>query len=468
MALPPGPSEPAPLQLARWLRDPLRVLDDCSRRFGDAFTFRFPKMPPFVLFSHPTAIKEIFTADPEYARAGEANEVLRSIVGANSLLLLDGERHLRERKLMMPPFHGERMRQYGDVMREATAARMRSWEPGKPFTIHAETQAITLEVILRAVFGLEGERLTAMRALLTHFTEVGTSPLGTLMLLVTPAAYAEKVFNLGIDPIEIGGRAFDVSRLMPWSEITKAGRAVDAAIYAELARRRSELHAASRVDILSMLLAARDEHGNAMTDVELRDEMITLLLAGHETTATTLAWTVHFILSNPDVHARVVSELRAVTGGAPLKVDDAAKLEWLDATIKESMRLMPIINLVGRRLKAPHTLGGYDLPTGTGAVACIHLTHRRPELYPDPTRFDPARFVGQKPSPYEFFPFGGGTRRCIGMAFATYEMRIVLAELFARATLREIDGKDVEPVRRGITLAPKGGVKVVMMEGARA
>ncbi|MFI5301287.1 MAG: cytochrome P450, partial [Polyangiales bacterium] len=408
-----------------------------------------------------------FTADPEIARAGEANEVLRTIVGSNSLLLLDGERHLRERKLMMPPFHGERMRQYGDVMRDATSARIAAWRPGQAFSIHEETQAITLEVILRAVFGLDGERLTAMRELLTHYTDVGTSPLGTLLLLVTPAAYAEKIFNTGMDPIKVRGRSIDVSRLLPWSEIVKAGRAVDAAIYSELARRRTDPDSAARTDILSMLLAARDEQGDAMSDVELRDEMMTMLLAGHETTATTLAWTVHYILSNPQVHARVRRELRAVTGDKPLKVDDVGKLEWLDATIKESMRLMPIINLVGRRLKAPQRFGGHDLPANVGAVACIHLAHRRPEVYPDPTRFDPARFLGQKPSPYEFFPFGGGTRRCIGMAFASYEMRIVLAEIFSRVSLSEVDGDGVVPVRRGITLAPKGGVRVVAAE-ARA
>ena len=462
MALPPGPDDPSPLQLLRWIRAPIPLMQQCAKRYGDAFTMRFPRMAPIALFSNPSAIKDIFTTDPDDAHAGEANVVLRSILGENSLLLLDGKRHLRERKLMMPPFHGERMREYGEAMREATVRRIQSWPSGKPFPIHAEAQAITLEVILQTVFGMEGEERDRMRETLTRFTDLGTSTLGTLMLLVLPPEVTESL--LTVDTLRVAG--VDVSRLLPWTPLVRAGRDVDESLYAELRRRRQSSATASRSDVLSMLLSARDEQGEPMSDVELRDEMITLLLAGHETTATTIAWTIHYILSNPDVHAGLLRELDRVRGdGAAskraLSLDDIGKLELLDATIKESMRMMPIISLVGRVLKKPMRIGGYDLDAGTGAVACIHLTHKNPSVWKDPMRFDPARFLGSKPSPYEWFPFGGGTRRCIGMAFAMYEMRVVLAEMLTRRALRAAPGVDVVPVRRGIALAPKGGVRVI-------
>jgi len=445
--------------MARWIRAPIPFMHDCARKYGDTFTLRFPRMPPLVLFSDPAAIKDIFTTDPDDAHAGEANLILRSILGENSLLLLDGKRHLRERKMMMPPFHGERMREYGEAMREATVRRIEAWPRGKPFAIHGEMQAVTLEVILKTVFGLEGAEMARMRTILTRFVDLGTSPLGTLLLLLLPPDMTEKL--LVTDSIDIRGRHVDVSRLLPWTPLVRAGRDVDESLYAELRRRRSSTETAQRNDVLSMLLSARDEQGNPMSDEELRDEMMTLLLAGHETTATTLAWTVHFISRHPDVHAKIVAEIERVRGDRPLEVDDVGKLEFLDATIKESMRLMPIISLVGRRLKKPLHIGAYDLDTGVGAVGCIHLTHQNPAVWSDPQRFDPQRFVGLKPSAYEWFPFGGGTRRCIGMAFAMYEMRIVLAEIFARTRLRAVDAGEVVPVRRGITLAPKGGVRVI-------
>lgn len=456
MALPPGPTDHPALQLARWIRAPIPFMYECARKYGDAFTVRFPRMGPIVMFSSPAAIKDIFTTDPEEAHAGEANLVLKSILGENSLLLLDGKRHIRERKMMMPPFHGERMREYGAAMRDATLRRIEAWPRGKPFPLHPETQAITLDVILETVFGFEGSERERMSEILTRFVDLGTSPLGTLMLLVLPPDMVERL--LDTDSVRVG--PFDVGRALPWSPLVRAGKQVDESLYEILRQRRAAAATAEKNDVLSMLLSARDENGRPMSDVELRDEMITLLLAGHETTATTLAWTVHFVLKHPHVQARILAEIDRVRGDRPLAIDDIPRLEYLDATIKESMRLMPIISLIGRRLQRPLRIGAWDLARGDGAVGCIHLTHRNPAVWADPVRFDPERFLAKKPTAYEWFPFGGGTRRCLGMAFAMYEMRIVLAEIFSRCQLRAVDAEDVVPVRRGITLAPKGGVTV--------
>jgi cytochrome P450 len=456
MALPPGPTAPSAVQLARWIRAPIPFMNECARTFGDAFTVRFPRIGPVIMFSNPAAIKDIFMTDPEEAHAGEANLVLRSILGENSLLLLDGKRHIRERKMMMPPFHGERMREYGAAMREATLRRISAWPRGKPFPIHTETQAITLDVILETVFGFEGAERARMSDVLTRFVDLGTSPLGTLMLLMLPPETVEKL--LRTDSVRVG--PFDVARVLPWTPLVRAGKEVDDSLYQILRHRRASADTEKRKDVLSMLLSARDEHDRPMSDVELRDEMLTLLLAGHETTATTLAWTVHFVLKHPYVLAKIRAEIDRVRGDRALSVDDIPKLEYLDATIKESMRLLPIISLIGRRLQKPLRIGGWDLERGDGAVGCIHLTHRNPAIWPDPERFDPDRFLVRKPTAYEWFPFGGGTRRCVGMAFAMYEMRIVLAEMFSRCDLSAIDADDVVPVRRGITLAPRGGVRV--------
>lgn len=456
MPLPPGPTEPSAVQLARWIRAPIPFMHECARKYGDAFTVRFPRVGPVVMFSSPAAIKDIFTTDPEEAHAGEANLVLRSILGENSLLLLDGKRHIRERKMMMPPFHGERMREYGAAMRDATLRRIEAWPRGKPFPLHGETQAITLDVILETVFGFEGAERERMSKILTRFVELGTSPLGTLMLLVLPPDTVEAL--LETDSVRLG--PLDVARILPWAPLVRAGKDVDESLYEILRQRRASAETSKKNDVLSLLLSARDEHGEPMSDVELRDEMMTLLLAGHETTATTLAWTVHFVLEHPQVHAKLLAEIDRVRGGRPLSIDDVPKLEYLDATIKESMRFMPIISLIGRRLQTPLRIGGWELDRGDAAVGCIHLTHRNPSVWPDPARFDPERFLQRKPTAYEWFPFGGGTRRCLGMAFAMYEMRIVLAEIFSRRALRAVDAKEVVPVRRGITLAPKGGVRV--------
>jgi cytochrome P450 len=421
-------------------------MEKCARRFGDCFTVGFPivpgtrrrpRRPTFVFFSDPDAIRTIFTGDEEQLRAGEANAFLEPILGEHSLLLLDGARHLHERRMVQPPFHGERMQAYGEVMRDVTARAVAAWPAGRPFPIHPEMQRITLEVILRTVFGVdEGPRLVRLRDLLTEILAIGSNPFVL-------------VFQV------------DLGRWTPWGRLMRLVREVDDMLLAEIARRRAA-NPERQSDVLSMLIAARDEQGEPMSDRQLRDEMFTLLVAGHETTATSLAWTFHRILRHGDVRERLRAELARVVGRGPLQPRHVPALEYLDATVKETLRLNPIIPLVGRRLEAPMTIGGRRLPPGVIATPCIYLAHRRPDLWPEPRRFQPERFLGARPSPYAYFPFGGGVRRCIGMAFALYEMKIVLAEVLSRVVLHAAPDHRVRVVRRSITLAPSDGMPVVV------
>ena len=438
--LPAGPRAPAVLQMMRWIRHPIPMLEDCRARYGDVFTLRFPTVAPLVLFSNPAAVKEIFTGSPDRLRAGEANVILEPFLGPSSLLLLDGARHKRERKLLMPPFHGERMRLYGTVMRELTDAAIDVWPLGRAFPIHPEMQRVTLEVILRTVFGInEGPRFNRLRDILAEAAAIVTDK--PLVMV--------KLFQR------------DYGRLTTWGRLMRLREEADRMLADEFAQRRAA-GGAGRDDVLSLLLQARDEHGEALSDAELRDEMMTLLIAGHETTATTLAWLLQRVLAHPDVLARLRDEVRTVGGGGPVPPERAGELVFLDATIKETQRLMPIIPMVGRQTAEPLAIGGVDLPAGVVAAPCMYLTHRRPELWADPDRFQPERFLDLKPSPYEFFPFGGGTRHCIGAAFAAYEMAIVMATILASLELRAAPGYQARVIRRGITFAPSAGMPVVV------
>jgi cytochrome P450 len=441
--LPPGPKLPAIAQGLWFVAKPVGFIEGCLRRYGDPFTVRLPSTPDVVLFSAPDAIRDIFTADDDVLPAGEANVVLQPILGANSLLLLDGERHLRERRMMMPPFHGDRMRAYATVMRDVTESALGAWPMGQPFPIMPQTQAITLDVILRTVFGVaEGATMDAMRDRLRTFVTAAVNPM-----------YLWTVLQV------------DLGRWSPWGRFVRLRREVDAMLDAEIAARRAA-HDTARTDVLSMLLAARDEQGNPMPDAHLRDELMTLLLAGHETTATALAWTVHRVLTEPGVLERIRAELGAVVGKRRLEPEDVGRLDYLDAVVKETLRLNPVLPDVLRLLKRPMRIGGIDLPAGVGVAPNIYATHRRPDVWPEPERFRPERFIGAKPSPYEYFPFGGGVRRCLGMAFALYEMKVVLATLLARADLTIAPGYGVRVVRRNITWVPSEGMPVVVTRRA--
>src|SRR5216117_1496023 len=375
-----------------------------------------------VVCTDPEAIKDIFTADGDDLRSGEANApILGPILGWNSILLLDGERHSRERRLMSPPFHGERMHVYGRLMREIADRVIDRWPLGRPFPIHHEMQAITLDVILRAVFGVD-----------------------------------EGATFIALKPFQI-----DLGRWTPWGRFVRNRDAIRAILLEEIARRRAE-GTAGRSDILSLLVDARDEQGAPMSDAELLDEMFTLLMAGQETTATSLAWVFYHLLRHPGALANLRAELARVVGSGPVEAQHLPQLEYLDAVTKESARLTPVATNVMRRLHAPARIGGLDLPAGVSVSASIYATHHRPDLWPDPERFLPERFLGTRPSPNTFFPFGGGVRRCLGAAFATYQLKIVLAEVLSRVDLRLAAGYRMRPVLRAITVAPSRGVPVVV------
>jgi cytochrome P450 len=435
--LPNGPRTPALLQGLGFAFRPAAFLEECGRRYGECFTVRMPVGPPDVFFTNPDAVREIFTADGDDLRASGAALALRPVLGRHAIFFLEGERHARERRLMLPPFHGERMLAYGHAMREITVAALERWPVGRPFRLQDEMQRITFEVILRAVFGVGGSELPRLRACLLRILAVATSPALLLPLLQV-----------------------DLGRLTPWGRFVRLRREMDGLLRAEFARRRAAAESGS--DILSLLLAARDEDGEPMSDQELVDEMRTLLVVGHETTATALTWAFQRIASRPDVLATIRAELARVVGPGPVAPEHIGQLTYLDATIKEVLRLNPIVSEVGRVLTRPMRIGGRDLPAGVVATPCIYLTHRRPDVWPEPERFAPERFLGTRPSPYAFFPFGGGMRRCLGMAFALYEMKIVLAEVLARTDLRAAPGYRPRAIRRSITLAPARGFPVVV------
>jgi cytochrome P450 len=439
MALPAGPTEQPIRTTIHWMRSPQEFLEKMASRYGDPFTMKLPGAPTFVVFSNPDAVKEVFADDGQTMHAGKANVPLKPFLGEHSLLMLDGEEHMRQRKLLLPPFHGERMQAYGRTMIDLTNTALDRWPTGEPFAVHHHLQAITLRVIVRTVFGVDdGPRFESFCDKVTRLTDIASWPWLILPILQK-----------------------DLGPLSPWGRFQRMGAEVDGALLEEI-RERRRLGSKGRIDILSLLVDARDEDGKPMTDEELRDQLVTLLIAGHETTATSIAWALRWILDRRDVKARMMAELASAGASGELTPERIAKLEYLDAVVRETMRLQPVIPLVGRVLQKPARVGGIDLPAGTAVVCSIYLAQRREQVYPNAARFDPDRFLNKKFSPNEFFPFGGGIRRCVGMAFALYEMKMVLATLLARTEMRLAPGKPVRAVRRAITLTPSGGLRVIM------
>jgi cytochrome P450 len=442
--LPPGPRLPRIAQTFAWTYLLPSLLERSRARFGDTFTVRLAGFPPIVVFSHPDAIKEIFTGDPAVLHAGKGNQLLEPILGRHSVLLLDEKPHLAQRRLLLPPFHGERMAAYARVMADATDGAIDGWPVGRPFALHPSMQAITLEVILRAVFGMrEGPE---MRELADLVVEVFTPP---------PAPMAMLVF------LDVMRRDLPLS---PWRKFLRLRERLDRHLFALIDRRRREADAAERDDVLALLLAARHEDGQPMSDAELRDELVTMIAAGHETTATALSWAFERLTATPAAMARLDGEVQAA-GGAALDPARARELPFLDAVIKETLRLRPIVPIVARELQREATIGGFRLPAGVVAAPCIYLAQRRESEWPEPEQFRPERFVGAKVDPYSWLPFGGGVRRCIGMAFAQVEMGIVLQRVVARTRLEAASGPS-RMVRRSVTLAPSDGARVVLRERA--
>lgn len=437
--LPPGPQSPGVVQLAQFTFRPLEYLEAAAREFGDPFTLRVAGLGTYIGVSAPELIKQVFTGDPEKLHAGEANQVLEPIVGKHSMLLLDGKPHSRQRKLLMPPLHGERMQAYARAMVESARNALAKMPRGEPFSLHAFMQSATLDIILGAVFGLsEGSIRDRWKSVLVDFLQV------------------PPVWATFLPP-----RLMDFP-LSPYRSFMRRLRAVDAELFDVMEQRRRSSELGS--DILSLLLAARDETGQPMSDLELRDELVTLLLAGHETTATALSWAMACLLDTPKALERLDGELDGLRRDGEVDTAAVSKLEYLDAVVKETMRLRPVIIDVVRRLKAPETVAGYELPEGVNLMPVIYLAHRRPDTYPEPKRFKPERFLGVKPDPYAWLPFGGGTRRCVGMAFALEEIKQVLAALLLGGRFQLADGRAPRAVRRTITLAPEGGTRVILTD----
>ena len=429
VALPPEPKSSSLVQTLRWAFRPLPFMQECRESYGDSFSVRFLGFErPMVLISDPAAIKALYMERSHGLPPGR-NIILEPIVGSRSLLIQEGAEHLSRRRLMLPAFHGERMRSYEAVVEEIVSAEVDSWPLDREFPIHSRMQAVTLEAILRVVFGVStGPRLDRLRGMLGDVLEQTAAP-------------AQQLIGLATRRFGSGG---------PWARFEGKLREVDELLYAEIAEHRARGGLEEREDILSMLMLAEFEDGGTMSDEELRDQLMTLLLAGHETTATALAWTFDLLLRHREPLRRLRDSL------------EAGEDDYLRATITESLRLRPVLPLAGRRLVTELVADGLTLPAGTDVTPAIWLTHTRADLYPEPFAFQPERFLEEGPDTYGWIPFGGGIRRCIGAAFAEFEMRIVLREVLTRCDLHKASPVPEKTGRRNITLSPKDGTPVVV------
>jgi len=438
MSLPDGPKSPSIWQMFQWITMPFSFMRGCSDRYGDRFTLSFfsRKLPPVVFFSNPQALQVILTSDDSelFDSPGDLNALLEPLIGTESVMGLSGDRHRRMRQLLMPSFHGERMRSYGQLIRDITEEVMSQWGAGESFPVRKSMQKISMRVILRAVFGVnEGTRYQQLERLVGTLLDGVSNPLSVSFLYVPMLRQ-------------------DFGPLSPWGSFVRARRRIDQLIYDEIAERRTHPDA-SRNDILTLLMSARDEAGEALTDAELRDELITLLMAGHETTATAITWALYWIHKFPTVRNQLLNELQALD--APLDFSTLFRLPYLNAVCCETLRIYPVVMATFARVtKSPIELMGSSLKPGTIVVGCIYLAHRREDVYPDPDEFRPERFLERHYSPFEYLPFGGGVRRCIGMAFAQFEMKLVISGILSNFELALADSRSVRAVRRGLTAGP--------------
>jgi cytochrome P450 len=437
MPLPDGPKSPDILQMLQWIATPFSFMRSCKDRYGDRFTVMFNrKFGPLVFFSDPEALRVILTGDDSelFDTPGELNAAFEPLLGAQSVIGLSGDRHRRMRQLLMPSFHGERMRSYGQLIQEITKEVMNERVVGEPFPLRKSMQTISMRVILRAVFGLtQGPRYQQLERLLAKMLDKMGNPWSVSFLFFPLLRH-----NFG--------------PLSPWASFVHNREQIDQLIYDEIAERRSHPDD-SRNDILSLLLSARDEAGEVLTDLELRDELMTLLVAGHETTATALTWALYWVHLLPPVREQLLSELQGLDD--PLDPGAVFRLPYLNAVCSETLRIYPVGILTFPRVtKSRLELAGTSLAPGTIVVGCIYLAHHREDVYPAPDEFKPERFLERRHSPYEYLPFGGGARRCIGMAFAQFEMKLVISSIMSGFELALADTRPVRPVRRGLVSGP--------------
>jgi len=416
---------PRTLQTVAWWNRTVPFLERCRERYGKRFTMRLLQTPPFVHHSEPEQLREIFTAPPEVLHPGEGARILEPVVGVNSVILLDERPHLSQRKLMLPAFHGEKMKRLSGLVEEVAEREVERWPTQEPVPLHPRLQALTLEVILRAVFGLDsGARLDALRNRLAGILEYGARPSSML-------------------PMFQRGRR--------WRQFAQARGEADTLIYETIDERRAN-GGEDRDDILAMLLSARHEDGSPMSPVELRDELMTLLVAGHETTASELAWAFERLTRTPDVLERLTAEIDSGDGDA-----------YVTATVYETLRRRPVLpNAAPRLVMEPIEVGGWRYEPGVCLIADSYLLHHDPDVYPDPYAFRPERFLDEQPGTYTWIPFGGGRRRCLGASFAMLEMKIVLRAVLAQNELAPAAPGEEGARRRSITLSPRAGSRAVL------
>lgn len=435
-------SKPRLVQRIQWIADPIAYMEQGAQQHAEIFTAEVTGFGGTLVFvNQPEAVQELLTNDRKtYTAPGEWNRILSPLLGDYSVILLDGDRHRKRRQLLIPPFHGDRMKAYGELMISLADQTFRQLPLNQPFSARDAMQEISLQVIMQAVFGVyEGDRFDQLKHQLATLTEVFRSPLSSSLLF----------FN---------GLQQDWGGWSPWGKFLRDRQRLDELIYAEIRDRQAQLNS-NRVDILSMLMATTDEAGHPMTDQELRDELATLMFAGHETTATAMSWALYWIHHLPHVREKLLHELEHINLHDPISV---IKLPYLTAVCNETLRIHPVAMLTFPRVvQEPTQLLGHPLEPGMAIVGCIYLIHQRQDLYPEPQQFNPERFLERQYTPYEFIPFGHGARRCIGEAFAQYEMKLVLATLLQHFTLELADPQPEFPRRRGVTLAPARGVKMV-------
>ena len=441
-SLPPGPSSPAWWQLVRFAGDPLRLLDECHRHYGDAFTLRIAGNGRFVMLSDPKAVRDVFQGDPDVLHSGEANSLFTATVGRHSVLVLDGAAHRRQRRVLVPPLKGERMRAFFDAMQLETLEAVRAWPIGTLLPTLPTMRRITLRVILRSGLGLEpGPELDRFERKMERFLSNGRQRYALVLMTIVPI---ERL---------TGSR---------WVPLFRQLCDLDDDLFAFIAARRRGEHTVTDQNVLDDLLAAEHEDGSPLGDREVRDALITILIAGHETTALALSWALTEIAQRPEVVDRLCDELGRVTGGEPPAAEHLPALEYLDGAIRESLRLRPVAPFVVRKTVQPFSVSGREYPAGVVLCPCSYLVHQREELYPAPSQFRPERFLERKFGPHEWFPFGGSNRICLGMPFALYEMKVLVATLLSQVRPTRPASARCKARRYGIVLGPDDGGRIVV------
>ena len=430
------------IQLVNWIFRPLNFLDECAQRYGDTFKLNLMGLPPFTVVSHPQGIEEIFSVDAKKFDAGHTNYLAAGLLGDNSLVLLDGAIHRRQRKLMMPPFHGEKVKSYAKTICQITNKVAHKWQEKQSFVAQKAMRDITLETILHVVFGLsEGERYQQIKHPLIEFLNLTDSPLKASVIFLP---FLQK----------------DLGEWSPWGKVVRRKKQIYDLLQAEIDERRANPESLGD-DVLSLLMSARDEQGQGLRDIELKDQMMTLLVAGHETTATALSWALYWIHKLPEVKQKLLAELDSLDANVdPLAI---SRLPYLTAVCNETLRIYPVAFIAFLRCaKSPIEVMGHQFEPEDLLTPTIYLTHHREDLYPEPKQFKPERFLERQYSPNEFLPFGGGNRRCIGYALALLEMKLVLATVLTNWDLSLKSDRHIKPKRRGATIAPSNDVTLTL------